>query len=140
MKYYLAGPMTGVPQFNIPLFDEAAFKLRKAGFDIISPAERDTYETRSSALRSKDGDHAQLTTAESYGDMLSRDMKIIADEVDGLVLLDGWENSRGARLEVYVALVLQKKFGKFVNKSTGPFLPLRVDVIKEWLIFGIKGL
>ena len=141
MKWYLAGPMTGIPQFNIPQFDEAAELLRAAGFDIVSPAERDTYETRSSALKSKDGKHDHtLVTAESYGDMLSRDMKIIADEVGGLILLDGWESSTGARLEVYVALVLGKKFGKFVNKSTGPFLPLRPDVIKEWLIFGIKGL
>ena len=140
MKYYLAGPMTGVPQFNIPLFDEAAKKLRAAGFIIISPAERDTYETRNSALESVDGDHATLVTTESYGDMLSRDMKIIADEVGGLILLDGWENSRGARLEVYVALVLGRKFGKYTDKPNGPFLPFRTDVIKEWLIFGIKGL
>jgi hypothetical protein len=67
-------------------------------------------------------------------------MKIIADEVGGLILLDGWENSTGARLETYVALVLQKRFGKFTEGETGPFLALRVDVIKEWLIFGIKGL
>ncbi len=140
MVWYLAGPMTGIAQFNIPAFDEAAKQLRAGGFEIISPAERDTHETRSAALESVDGDHATLVTAESYGDMLSRDMKIIADEVGGIILLDGWEKSRGARLEVYVALVLQKKFGKFVNKSTGPFLLLRVDVIKEWLIFGIKGL
>ena len=71
-------------------------------------------------------------------------MKIIADEVGGIILLDGWENSTGARLEVYVALVLGRKFGKYhecsTKKPNGPFLPLRSDVIKEWLIFGIKGL
>lgn len=132
--------MTGISQFNIPLFDAAAKKLRAAGFEIISPAERDTHETRQSALDNFKGDHATLVTAESYGDMLSRDMKIIADEVGGLILLDGWEQSRGARLEVYVALVLGRKFGKFTKGETGPFLTLRIDVIKEWLIFGIKGI
>ena len=137
MKWYLAGPMTGIPQFNIPAFDEATGTLRSQGYDIVSPAERDTYETRKGALASCNGDHADLSGAETYGDMLSRDMKILADEVDGIVFLPGWEKSRGAKTEAYIALVMGLKFGTYRD---GKLYPMNREAVKDWLIHGIKGL
>jgi len=53
--YYLAGPMTGLPQFNFPEFDRVAASLRSDGLNIISPAELDDSETRDAALSSPDG-------------------------------------------------------------------------------------
>ncbi len=106
LKYYLAGPMSGIPQFNIPLFDQVTAVLRGQGYTIVSPAERDTYETRLGALASDSGSHADLAIAETYGDMLARDMKILADEVDGIILLPSWHKSRGARTEAYIGLIV----------------------------------
>ena len=37
-------------------------------------------------------------------------MKLVADRVDGIVLLPGWERSRGARLEAFVGLLTDKWF------------------------------
>lgn len=101
---YLAGPMSGYPKFNFPLFEKAAQDLRDLGFDIISPAELDktagsTYEE---AIESLDGDVSKLT--HTWGDFLSRDVKIVADQVEGIVFLPNWQSSKGARLEAYVAL------------------------------------
>ena len=111
MRLYLAGPMTSVPQFNIPLFDSTAAALRLLNLDIVSPAELDNPETRRVALASPDGAPGSgAATGESWGDFLSRDVKLIADQIDGLVLLPGWQKSRGARLEVFVALLCGKKF------------------------------
>ena len=45
-KYYLAGPMTNIPQFNYPRFFELAKVLRAEGYTIISPAELDSPERR----------------------------------------------------------------------------------------------
>ena len=108
MKLYLAGPMTGIPQFNFPAFDEAASNLRMVlggdGVDVVSPAEIDDPATRAAALASKDGAPGSGTTSgETWGDFLSRDVKLVADEVDAIMVLPGWEDSKGARLEVFVA-------------------------------------
>lgn len=107
--YYIAGPMSGIPRFNIPAFDEAARKLREAGFNIVSPAELDDPVTREMAWNSPDG--ATLNdvhpNGESWGDFLARDVKLVADKVQGVIVLPGWEKSRGARLEVMVALLCE---------------------------------
>lgn len=49
MRAYLAGPMSNIPQFNFPAFDDAAADLRARGWDIVSPAELDRPEVRPNA-------------------------------------------------------------------------------------------
>lgn len=111
MKYYLAGPMTGIPQFNYPAFDAAAAQLRSDGYDIVSPAEMDDEKTRAAAMASPDGKPGLgSTNGETWGDFLARDVKLIADTVDGIICLPGWEGSKGARLEVFVGLLGHKQF------------------------------
>ena len=136
VKWYLAGPMTDIAQFNIPAFDEATDSLRSQGFTIISPAERDTYETRKAALGSASGDHKDLSIAETYGDMLARDMKILADEAGGVIFLPGWHNSKGAKTEAYIALAMNLKFGLYID---GSFKHLDKQGVKTWLVQGING-
>lgn len=109
MKLYTAGKMTGVPRFGFPAFDEAARFLRAHGHEVISPAELDSPEHRAAAMASEDGDISAYNkvTGETWGDLLARDVKIISDSgLDGVVVLPGWEASRGARLETYIASAL----------------------------------
>lgn len=106
MHLYPAGPMTGHPQFNIPKFDAAAEELRRAGYRVTSPAELDDPETRAAAMASPDGDPAEYRrlTGKTWGDFLARDVKLLADgDIEAVVVLPGWEKSRGARLETFVA-------------------------------------
>lgn len=105
MKLYIAGPMTGIPQFNFPAFDAAAEDLRNNGHEIVSPAELDDPESRAAAMASPDGAPGSgSSNGETWGDFLARDVKLIADtDIDGIVTLPGWEKSRGARLETFVA-------------------------------------
>ena len=109
-KLYLAGPMTGYPQFNFPAFLAAGDDLRKRGYEIVSPAELDLEEVGTSAMASTDGKLVDGKTDDGYtfGDFLSRDVKIVADLVEGVVTLPKWEQSKGARLEVYCALISEK--------------------------------
>lgn len=115
-KYYLAGPMSGYPQFNFPLFISAAADLRARGYEIISPAELDAENgIDKQAMESTDGDASKLT--QTWGDLLSRDVKIVADQVNGLILLPGWDKSRGARLEAFVGVLSGHKFYEYSERE-----------------------
>lgn len=92
MKCYLAGPMSGLPAYNYPAFTKAAEQLRSKGFDIVSPHEL------------HDGD-----TTLPYDHYLRAGLKALLD-CDAIVLLDGWENSRGARIEAKVAAALRMRW------------------------------
>ncbi len=106
MKLYLAGPMTGIPQFNFPAFYAAEKELREMGYEVVNPAELDPPEVQKAAWDSPDG---QLTdggvAGHTWAEFLARDVKAVAG-CDGLVLLPGWQTSKGARLERFVAQLL----------------------------------
>lgn len=108
MKGYIAGPMSGIRQFNFPAFDAAAEKLRAVGFEVVSPAELDDPEHRALALASETGDPAEIDAkvGVTWGDFLARDVKLIADSgVQAIFVLPGWETSRGAMLETFVGVL-----------------------------------
>jgi hypothetical protein len=132
--YYLAGPMSGHPQFNHPLFRTIAQRLRDAGYMIVNPADLDSVALQRAALESNDGDASVVEEliGESWGDVLARDVKVIADEIDEIIVLPEWWTSRGARLEVYVAYIT----GKPVNAYTGfgQFRPLKPGGIERGLV------
>lgn len=125
--YYICGPMSGIPKFNVPLFRSATDLLRKLGMEIISPVELDSDAVYRACMRSKDGkfDAGGKLGGETWGDMLARDVKIVADQAAGVVVLDGWQKSRGARLEVFTALLSNKPIFKYVGDRT-PDMPIVV--------------
>ncbi len=112
IHYYLSGPMSGLPQYNFPMFHRVAAALRALGYVVISPAELDSAAIRAEAQRSPDGaecDHTGRIGGETRGEILARDVRVIHDEAQGIIFLPDWERSRGARLEAFAAL-LQKDF------------------------------
>lgn len=99
--------MSGIPACNIPAFDAAAKDLRERGIEVISPAELDDPHVRAASLASPDG--SLETIPGSWEDFLARDIPIVCDPtVEAIVVLDGWENSKGARFETDVARRLGK--------------------------------
>lgn len=99
MRVYVAGPMTGLPEFNYPAFRAAAEALRNRGFDVEDPST-----------------NVNPTPDDYHGWLRAGLAQLI--RCDGVALLDGWEASGGARLEVNV----------------GATLGLRVAPIAEWLV------
>lgn len=88
MRVYVAGPMSGKPQLNFPAFDEVAAKIRSLGYVPINPADFDR-------VMWPEG----VPDAEDY---YARQLKIdllLVETCDAIVMLPGWESSKGARLE-----------------------------------------
>lgn len=85
---YIAGPMSGLPGNNYPAFRKAASELRAAGYRVLNPAENRTPDTGT-----------------SWEDWLRVSLRQVT-HADGVALLPGWENSRGADLEWDVAIRL----------------------------------
>lgn len=113
MRLYVAGPMSGHPEHNFPAFREAARKLRALDYDVTSPVEMD----EAGGFDSKTADNVE-PGSEEWATFLARDVKVVAD-VDAVVVIDGWEESRGAALEVHVARELGKKVYRLAKPSTG---------------------
>jgi hypothetical protein len=111
--------MTGYPQFNFPLFHMASAKLRAAGFAIISPAEMDSPAVQTAAIASADGklDAQGKIAGETWGEILARDVRIVADQVQGLIFLPKWFDSKGAKLEAFTALLCGHKFGIYTDNN-----------------------
>lgn len=87
---YVAGPMSGYKDYNFPAFYAKAAEERAKDYTVINPAELDD----------DDGD---LTRPWDF--YLRRDLRVLA-ECNRIVLLDGWENSHGANLEVHIGKAL----------------------------------
>lgn len=136
MRLYLAGPMSGIEQFNFPAFYDAAEKLRAAGHDIVSPAEMDADDgIDEEAMSSEDGDATKLSL--TWAQLLARDVMILGDEtevaVDGIVFLPGWIASRGARLEAFTALLSRKFYFFDYLQSTGSMMQIHVNDLRQML-------
>lgn len=95
---YLAGPMRGIPHFNHEAFAHAAAALREAGFEVFSPAEKDS---ELGIVPPPTGRTPKALRRFPIGS----DLKWIA-EGDAVFVLEGWEGSEGALLETYVAKYL----------------------------------
>ena len=89
MRVYLAGPMSGYPGHNLEAFTQAAADLRASDWDVVVPCEENP------ATNIKD-------LGWGWSDYLRADLKLVLS-AQGVVVLPGWEASRGACLEVYVA-------------------------------------
>lgn len=102
MIVYLAGPMTGYPRWNFDAFDEAAAKLRRRGFAVLSPAEMD----RANGFN-PDAPVEDYTPEDRYKAMRA-DLNAILHVAEAVIYLPGSDESVGARLEMSVGLAIGK--------------------------------
>lgn len=91
--------MTGLPDHNFPAFNRAAAALRSRGLEVFNPAENATNGQEDEARNGR----AHYMRLDIFA-IIGRDWN--EPPVDAVVLLPGWERSRGARLEVEIAMQL----------------------------------
>lgn len=87
---YIAGPMAGIEHNNVEAFDTAARKLSNEGWFVINPADFD-----------------QVFGCNPEGKLLDavcESERAAIPHLDAIYLLTGWENSKGAKRELEVAL------------------------------------
>jgi hypothetical protein len=121
-RVYIAGPMTGLPEWNFPAFHKAAARWREAGWDVVNPAE------------CFNGD-----TSLPYREYVKEDIKALAT-CQAVAMLEGWDgpNARGSVWEREIALTLglvvydadyplpaevYKEFHREVDRATKPTNP-----------------
>jgi hypothetical protein len=88
VRVYIAGPMTGLPEFNYPAFHAAEDDWTREGWDVSNPATN------------FGGD-----TSRAYRDYIRADLRMLA-EADAIAFLPGWRKSKGATFEHAVATML----------------------------------
>lgn len=118
MKVYIAGPMTGYVDFNYPAFNAAAKVWRKAGHDVINPAENEG------------GD-----TSKPYAYYMRQDIELVLS-VEAIAVLPGWQKSRGAALEVSIGRILE--YPIFDALTTEPYEETAVQEAQR-LVHGDRG-
>lgn len=79
---YLSGPMSGLPDYNRPAFYAAAARLRAMGYEVVSPAEQ--------------------PERPSWDEYMRHDIALMMG-CRSIVMLPGWWQSRGARIEFDIA-------------------------------------
>lgn len=98
--FYIAGPMSGIENHNRFEFEVAENTIRNRGVsssNIFNPINHEA------SLLVQGG---QLTGQDAYRICLKMDLDWICDWATNLYMLQGWENSKGARTEWSLALAL----------------------------------
>ena len=117
-KVYVSGPMSGMPDFNRPMFHEISAHLRSSGFDAVSPPE--------------------LYAGTDWHEAMRADL-LALPQCHHIVLLPGWKQSVGAGVELSIALMLEiqahEAIRHFDGWQTYPFDKAKCDFYRA----AIKG-
>jgi len=85
VKIYISGPITGIPDGNRRAFSMASMQLDIAGHESVSPHNNG------------------LPADASWQEHMRADIRILMD-CEGMALLPGWRQSKGAQIERDLAL------------------------------------
>lgn len=109
---YIAGPMSGYPNFNFESFNQAADYLKYVrGYDVVwNPAAKDSENGILELEAAKTGDdHALMDTGWSFEEAFLWDVtKVIQSRA--IYMLKGWEQSMGAAAEHAVAVSMKRRY------------------------------
>ena len=99
-RIYISGPMTGIePREYRRRFREAEAILRRHGYGCINPCR--VWPCRFPWLYRLM--NALLGKRLAYAVILAYDLILLMTRADGIAMLPGWQASRGAQIENYVA-------------------------------------
>ena len=103
---YIAGPMTGIPDYNYPAFHAAARAWAEDGWAVLNPADH--------FLRDQELEMKQYMRGAIHALL----------QADAIALLPGWANSPGATMEAIMA----HRLGLSVVNSWG--VPIELNDVR----------
>lgn len=104
---YIAGPMRGIVHYNFDAFMEAQKILEENGYRSKNPAAEDHLDGFNPYALPDDHDWSKWPESHlTFINVVRRDVDMLIDS-DGILLLDGWQRSRGALAEASLALWLK---------------------------------
>ena len=92
---YISGPMSNIPNSNLDEFDEAEKQLKQLGFDVLNPHKI------CEELNIRFFGMGKIPTYEDY---LKEDIIQMLSKCDKVLVLPGWRQSKGAKLEIANAI------------------------------------
>lgn len=104
-RIYIAGPMSGIPLFNFPEFDETAAYIDKhfPGCVPVNPAQIDRDHGFDPATLPEDYNWNLIPeSAGTREEIIRRDINALLT-CHSIYMLPGWENSSGAKAELQLA-------------------------------------
>ena len=99
MKLYIAGPIKGKADKNESAFRLVERKLQSLGYTTIVPLDIPPHKHEGNCP----GNTSEAGEGEHKSGCYMRNDIIAMLKCDGIILLDGWENFAGARIEFLTA-------------------------------------
>lgn len=111
-KIYILGPMSGYKNFNFEAFNQAAFTLKRQGWTVFNPVNKDQEAGLPDEAKVDGDDKKLMASGWDFRDAYLWDVtKVI--EADAVYCLQGWENSAGARGEHAVAVSMKARYPEY---------------------------
>lgn len=112
--FYLAGGMRGYKDLNKPLFLLVAGLMRRKGFSVWNPGEKESY------------------IHSSFAECMINDLNAVINECRNIALLPGWKDSLGANSEALVAFVAGKDAVEVILNDDKTSFELRPFVLTHY--------
>lgn len=100
MKIYISGKITGTTDY-MERFERAEHELTTRGFEVVNPAK----------------ENAHLPEGTPWKTYMAESLRLLL-YCDAIYMLEGWSDSRGARIEIDVACACDLQiFHETIDKS-----------------------
>jgi hypothetical protein len=120
--FYISGPMSGYPNLNRKAFTEAHTMVCSSRLWQVPPVGIRIYNP------------VDFESDSSYHVKIVRDLMLIQEKRLGVILLDGWGKSMGAKLEATMAVELDLPvclYSHLLKDGERAFLNIHPDFIRE---------
>ena len=92
---YISGPMKNMTDGNMAAFDEAEKQLKQLGFDVLNPHK---------ICEELNIRFFEMGKVPEYEDYLKEDIIQMLSKCDKVLVLPGWRQSKGSKLEIANAI------------------------------------